>query len=310
MDSLDLAILKILLVNNGVPPGVPVLRKSFRSIARDLGVDQGTIRSRIRRFQEKGVLKGWYLGVSPGLTAHNVGHAWLEVDPESEKSSVIESLLSVPEVERVCSYFGPKLSLVLLVPQDTNQDSTMKKLARLAGPTTSFHRAGVVDVPARVLKETDNLIIGSLRKDPWKPYPTVAEEVGVSFRTVARRVARLSEAGAVYLLPIVDLKAVEGIIPMELVIEYASPSTRARVNANVISYLRHELLFSDTTGPFGYFALMVPNLSRMEQVSKWANQQDGVRGARGEALQDVILNQDHYRRWRVPGRTGIQPSRR
>jgi DNA-binding Lrp family transcriptional regulator len=58
LDPLDLKILKILLVDYGVPPGVPVFRKSFRSMAKVLEVDQATIRRRIKRFQEQRILKG------------------------------------------------------------------------------------------------------------------------------------------------------------------------------------------------------------------------------------------------------------
>jgi len=54
LDALDIGILKILLANNGVPPGVPVFRKSFRSMAKELRVDQATIRSRMKRFRSRG----------------------------------------------------------------------------------------------------------------------------------------------------------------------------------------------------------------------------------------------------------------
>ena len=75
MDHLDLGILRLLLLNNGVPPDSKVLRKSFRSIGKELGVDQGTVRQRMKKFEEQRILRGWYRGASPGLTGHNVAHA-------------------------------------------------------------------------------------------------------------------------------------------------------------------------------------------------------------------------------------------
>lgn len=308
MDRLDLAILKVLLVNNGVPPGTPVLRKSFRSIAKDLGVDQGTIRTRMKRLQEQRILKGWYLGVSPGLTGHDVGYAWLALEPESNKIETINGLLSVPEVERICSYLGPKLSMIFLVEKGSDSDTTIKRLGEMAGGNLALHKQGVVQVPTRTLKETDSSIIRSLQEDPWKPFSFVAKEVGISTKTVVRRVARLSEDGAIYMVPIIDLKALQGIIPVELVVDYLSPQLRSRANERITSHIREELVFAGNSGPYGYFALIASNLSQMEQIGRWAKQQDGVREARVEALQDVMLNRIHYEEWRVPTRRVVTGS--
>lgn len=297
MDGLDLGILKILLVNNGVPPGIPVLRKSFRSIAKDLGVDQGTVRTRMRRFQEQRVLRGWYLGVSPGLRGRDLGNAWLRVEEDSDKSRVVNALLTSPDVERVCNYLGPRLSLLFLVEKGIGPGSSLGKLMPMAGPGVTLTREGIIPVPDYELKETDSSIIGSLGQDPWKPYSRVAEEVGISTRTLARRISKLSEAGAIYMLPDIDLKAIQGLIPIELGVEYDSPGSRAGVNRLIVSHIGPELVFSDNSGPFGYFALAVPNLSRMDELARWVSQLEGVQGARVDALQDVILNRSHYESW-------------
>jgi len=277
-----------------------VLRKSFRSIARDLGVDQGTVRGRMRKFQEAGILRRWYLGVSPGLTGHNVGQAWLMVKAESHKSDVVESLLAASEVERVCTYLGPKVSLLFLIRRGANPDSVISNLQARAGSNLAVHRGGVVQVPTREVKQTDSAIIASLGGDPWKPYSKLAEEVGVSTKTIVRRVAMLSEDGAIYMLPDIDLRALQGIIPVELVVEYASQTSRAKANERISSRIGSELVFSDNSGPYGYFALVVPNLFHMEQMAKWANQLEGVREARVDALEDVVLNRTHYDRRRMP----------
>jgi DNA-binding Lrp family transcriptional regulator len=154
-------------------------------MAKDLEVDRGTIRSRIKNFQEQRVLRGWYLGVSPGLTGEDVVYAWLTVEPESDKDVVVERLLSVQEVERVCDYLGPRLGLVLLCKKGKEPDVLLEGLESLVG-SKSLHKQAVVQVPAHELKETDAAIIGVLRRDPWKPYSIVARELGLSARTVKR----------------------------------------------------------------------------------------------------------------------------
>ena len=293
MDRLDFAILKALLVNNGVPPGVTVLRKSFRSMARDLKVDQATVRGRMKRLQANHVLRGWALGISPGTRGQHVGQVWLGVK-ETEKGDVTRALLSMSEVERVCNYFGPVLSFVFLFDEGVDPKLVTKHLLRNLRARITVLREGMIPVPRLDLKDTDASIVRSLRSDPWKPYLRVAEEVRTSSRTVARRVAKMSEQGATYMLPVIDLKALEGTIPAELLIEYSSSRTKGIANEQISRRIGQKLVFSDVSGPYGYFALLVENLSQLEQIAEWSKNVEGVRGARVGALQDVILSQKYY----------------
>ncbi len=297
LDRFDLGILRFLLASNGAPPGTPVLRRSFRSMARELKIDQGTVRSRFKRFQEQHVLRGWYLGVSPGVTGEGVIHAWSLVEQDSDKDEVIRSLLSQRQVERVCNYFGPRLSLVVIHKNTTDPGLSMQRLAESTALGGALRKQVAVNVPVLELKATDAAIIDALRQDPWKPYSGVARELKLSTKTVGRRVSKLSAAGTIYMLPIIDLKAIHGFIPMDLVVDYSSRESKAAVNRLVLSRIGESLVFSNTSGHHGYFALAVPNISHVEQIAEWAREQEGVREVHANALQDVILNRRHYEKW-------------
>lgn len=146
------------------------------------------------------------------------------------------------------------------------------------------------------LKETDEAIIASLRHDPWKPFAVVSDEIGVSARNIKRRVTSLSEGGVICMLPIIDLKALQGVITVELVIDYTSSAARTSVNERSTSHIKDGLVFSDVSGPYGYFAFVVPNLAQVEQIMHWAGQLHGVHKAQVDLLQDIILNRNHYER--------------
>jgi len=288
------------VVNNGVPPWIPVLRKSFRSMGKELGVDQGTIRKRIRRFQENRILKGWYLGVNPGVGGNDIVHGWFEVEGESAKSELIGRLLSVADVERACNYLGPKISIVLFSRKGRDHDAALGRLTRMLGPGVGLHKQGVIITSSPRLKETDLEIVASLRLDPWKPFAAVSDEIGLSARTIKRRVASLSEEGLIYMLPIIDLKALQGVIPVELLVDYASSDARTSANEKIASRIKEALVFSNISGPYGYFALLVPNVAEVEQIVHWTSQLPGIRRVHADLLQDVILNQRHYERERQP----------
>ena len=287
--------MKLLLASNGVPPGSPMVRKSFRSIAKDLGVDQGTIRSRMKKLQEQRVLRGWYLGISPAVTGQSVVNAWFEVEGGREKAALIEELLSVAGVERVCSYLGPRISLVLLHRDEKDLETCIGRISKLARRSRLFHAQGAAPRNHQSLTQTDEAIIGSLQEDPWKPYSVVARELGISARTVKRRVTRLSEAGAIYMLPDVDLKVLQGIIPVELVVSYGEDGRRAEVNAWIASKIRDDLVFSRISDWHAYFALMVPNVSAVEELESSVRKLDGVSEAHTAVVQDVVLNPYCYR---------------
>ena len=279
-----------------------MLRKSFRSMARDLKVDQATVRARIKKFQANHVLRGWALGINPGTRGQHVGQVWLGVR-ETKKGDVTGALISMNEIERVCDYFGPVLSFVFLFDEGANPKLITEHLLRKLGPGITVLREGVIPVPRLDLKDTDASIVRSLQFDPWKPYPRAAEEVKTSSRTVARRVAKMSEQGAIYMLPVIDLKALEGIIPAELVIEYSSSKSKWKANERIAGHIGHNLVFSDVAGPYGYFALLVQNLSQLGQIAEWSKKVEGVRGARVGALQDVILSPRHYQNWLEVGQS-------
>jgi DNA-binding Lrp family transcriptional regulator len=310
LDRLDLRLLKSLLVNNGVPPGVPVLRKSFRSMGKELGVDQGTVRKRIKRFQENRILKGWYLGVNPGVEGNDIVHGWFAVGGESAKYDLIGRLLSVPEVERVCNYLGPKMSIVLFSKKGMDHDTTLRRLAGKLSPEVSLHKQGVIVTSSPQLKKTDSEIIASLRRDPWKSYVAVSDEVGISARTIKRRVTSLSEEGVIYMLPIIDLKALQGAIPVELLIDYVSNDAKTSPNEKIATRIKERLIFSNLSGPYGYFALLVANVAEVDQIVSWVGQLSGIRNVQAELLQDVILNQRHYEGERLSeGQAIAEPSR-
>jgi len=293
LDKLDADLLKALLVNNGVPPGTPVLRRSFRSIARELGVDQGTVRNRMKNLQRDGVLTSWYLGLSPGVSGSGVVNVWFAVDP-ALKAGVTERLLSERRVERVCDYLGPKLSAVVIVAKGEEPSSAMKEVAALAGADAVLLGAASATARSILLKETDVAIIGRLRGNPLSSYSSISKALRLSERTVRRRVAKLSGDGTIYALPVLDLKSLRGVIAVELVVDYTSSESRSAVNSLLSSKLGDDIVFSGPSGKSGYFALLARNVSAVDQLAKWVGQQSGVKGARVSILQDVILSRTHY----------------
>jgi DNA-binding Lrp family transcriptional regulator len=152
----------------------------------------------------------------------------------------------------------------------------------------------IVPIPACVAGNTDLAIVNSLRRDPLAPHSLVAKELGISFKTVKRRVAKLTEKGKIYALPIMDLKVLHGIIPVELVVTYASSDAKAPANQQIMSHVKDWLVFVDTSGSDGCFGLALPNVSQVELISRWAKQLDGLSEVHVQVLWDIVMNRRYY----------------
>jgi DNA-binding Lrp family transcriptional regulator len=296
LDKLDVKILKELIRNNVMPFPGPSLRKSFREIGRNLRVDQGTVRNRVRKIQEMGILKGWYLGINPFLFGKRMASMWFSVQPQSEKSNVMRKISLIEGVILQCNYLGPKLSAVVCYDTEQGLRKTTELIARIANSEDMFRENKSFLACRNLPNSTDWSIIRSLQQDPWKPYSMVAKELGISTKTVKRRVTKLVEQGAIYLLVKVNLKSFEGIIPADLVVLYDDRMPRDKTNESIVELLGDMLVFADLHDPnHGYFALNVSNASMTEELKRLITKQKGVADARIEILQEVVSLDDFYK---------------
>src|ERR687895_2858977 len=67
VDKIDMKIVKELFTDFIMPPRNAHVRRSFRSLAKSIKIDQHAIRNRIRKLQEQGVIRRWYIAVNPTL---------------------------------------------------------------------------------------------------------------------------------------------------------------------------------------------------------------------------------------------------
>jgi hypothetical protein len=44
----------------------------------------------MKKFQEHGTLRGWYLGVRPAITDSNVVHVWFDTESGRDKAGLID----------------------------------------------------------------------------------------------------------------------------------------------------------------------------------------------------------------------------
>ena len=139
------------------------------------------------------------------------------------------------------------------------------------------------------------MIVRSLQKEPLKAYTEIAKELGLSSRTVKRRIIRLTEGEALYLVVELDPKFLSGGIVCGLLVFYVDSKDKYLVEREIVPYLGDRLIFANLEDlHHGYFAFIITNLAMAQQILNWALARKGVSNGRLDIVQEVISLYDVY----------------
>ncbi len=96
-------------------------RTSNRKIATELGVTEGTVRSRIKRMEEDGQIRITAINNINRLANPTLAYIWVEVDKSSQTQQVAASLSAIPEIGFVGVMLGRSDILAITMVQNNAQ---------------------------------------------------------------------------------------------------------------------------------------------------------------------------------------------
>lgn len=289
MDSLDIRIIRDMLESKATSPLDANIRKSLSSIARRLEVDENTVKNRIQRLRRSGFLKGWWVGINPNLVGQKMAQIWFDLRNSSAKQEVIKKVSLIPGVAVIKDLFGPSLCIVFYYEGEQTLKKTTELISSIAGSSTTM-LANEPFPTCRITLSSDDLrIVRSLQREPLKPYSDIAKELGLSGRTVKRRIIRLTEGEALYLVADLDPKFLSGGIVCGLLVFYDDSKDKYLVEGEIVPYLGDRLIFANLDDlHHGYFAFIITNLAMAQQILNWALALKGVSNGRLDIVQEVI----------------------
>jgi DNA-binding Lrp family transcriptional regulator len=295
MDALDVRVYRELFHGKTGPPLDSDVRKSYRSVARRLKVDEVTIRNRIKRLQRSGFLKGWQLFVNPSLLGLRLTQLWLDVRPPAAKDDVIRRLKLQPSAVAISDCYGSSLTVIMTHENETLARKEVGLIARMSN-ADDFVSANIPFPKCTIgLTLTDWRIIKAIRADPRQSYPVISREVEVSEKTARRRLERMVEAKAVFVIPSLNPRALDGAIVADLVVLYADPASKIDVDSRIVSRLDEFLIRAELGDPeHGFFNLIIRNISKADEILGWVRELPGVGRAFVELVQDRIELYDSF----------------
>jgi len=190
MDNIDVALIQLLLANS---------RRSYGELAEQFGLSVNAVHKRIQALIEAGIIRKFTAKVSTlaanGINVFISGTSQLATmqnlpDKMRTQGSIYWLAIGGAKYLYVGAYLKDITELEPIV-------SYVKKEAKIEEPTI-----GIMDIPAvpfisnsksidRKLCDLDYRIIHSLRDNARKAISEVAEETGVSAKTVRRRLNRM-----------------------------------------------------------------------------------------------------------------------
>ena len=301
LDDLDIRIIKEL----GSPSSPQWnVRETYSNIARRIGVDEETVRRRLKKAEELGSLPGWKMMINPHLIGCATGCVDLEVAEEAQKERAISEIEKIDGVIKILDFRGKGLQITLY---DGDNDAFVRKtnLIKSISRSSSEPTAWELHFPRSEIKmtKTDWKIIEAMLDDPRKNLEIVSRSAGVSARTVERRLTLMSEGRMVYLQGTPNFKNFAGLSCVFLV--HCPDSEKKKVvDELVLSGIRRIELANTTGGQYSTFVTAFDNLSEADEFINWVRGLEGVRSVKMGIMKNLIVVQD-WMRERVHERSSL-----
>jgi len=185
MDEIDLFIIRKLLENS---------RLTFRELADMTDMSVSGIHKRIRSLEDDGIITAYI--ARPSIIALKC--LWVAIFGTSNAISmdVVSKELGQHESIRMVSIAGGKFlyipGLLRNISELQDYSSYVSKTAQISDPTIGIISVPYITTP-EPLTSIDYKILKTLNRDARKPITDIADDVGISAKTVRKRLNRMIE---------------------------------------------------------------------------------------------------------------------
>lgn len=266
-------------------PGLWNVKKTYVEIARKLGVDEETVRNRIKYLKQSGFLLGWRLLPNPGLFGRSSSFVFLEFESPDLKEEAIPGLTKLEGAAVIASIYGNSLLVTLF---DDKEMNSAKQVTKMATRAESFTTPGM-NLPGLLssrITVTDWHIIRLLLRDAEKKVPDIAKQVRLSTKSVNRRLNELMNSGAVFIVPLVNLTKAGGI-SYHLIVE-TEEGKKSEVDQLVASRIENLVFRASAAKNDLIFGFNGTNVAEGNEILKWVKKLPGVKSTRMNIVEQVV----------------------
>ncbi len=291
LDDLDMKIIKEL---GGSRPPLWNVRESYSNISKRLGVDEETVRMRVIRAKERGFLPAWLVMVNPLLLNCREAHLTIEVREEASKADAISKIKMLDGVYYIDDFRGREITVGMYyengksLARRVEQIETICESQKLALWDSPFQG------PDLRMNRLDWRIIDAMGQDARRDLDEVAKLLGVSARTVQRRLSAMKEGRAIYLSRPPNVNVVGGLMCNFLI--FCPDRGKKRAADEVILSTISRIGATDTLPEeYSTFGISCENFAEADKVTEKIKAVYGVESVRMRIVKDIIFVEDWLR---------------
>ena len=256
-------------------PDIWNTKKSYTEIAARLGVDEETVRNRVKHLKDTGFLIGYRLVPNPAVLGRTFASLRIEFQDRESKQVAIPHLAKLEGVINIGSTYDKSVLVTLLA----NPDQDFSKL--IVGMGVEGEVSWVPGLGIRTTKyhmaKLDWEIVSLLLRDAERKLDEIAKQLKVSTRTVKRRLNLMMKEAAIFTMPMVDLRKTEGIsYQLRVQIEQGK---KLEVEKSVVAKIGNVVFRASDSENGSVFGFTGANVAEGSDVLEWVKQQPGVKSA-------------------------------
>jgi len=286
--------------DKGSSPLQSDIRQSFRRVAGNLEIDEGTVRHRVAKLKESGFMKPWYVFPNPQIFGLRIAHARFVIHPQVQpttKEEAMRKIRLVPGVWVLVNHFGGSMRVVLYFEDEASLRNQLELIAAISNSDQTLWREIHFPSCAARLSDDDLAVVKSIQKDPTKSYALVSKETGLSSKTVKRKLERMLEGKALFVISGLNPASLRGAILVELLVLCKSPGAMREAQVQIAAKMGEYLAWAQLAdGDHMLFLLLLTSTSQIKMVLNWVTQQPSVVRAFLDLVEERIEQYDAFNR--------------
>jgi DNA-binding Lrp family transcriptional regulator len=265
-------------------PDVWNTKKSYVEIARKLGVDEETVRNRIKHLRESGFLLGYRLVPNPALLGRTSSSVRIEFKDRESKEAAIPRIVRMDGVINIGSTYDKSVLVTLYVDESRDFSRLIEDMG-VEGQVSQVPGLGLRTTSFRMTR-LDWEIVSLLLRDAERKLDEVAQQLKVSTRSVKRRLNMMMEDAAIFAMPIVDLRKTEGI-SYQLRVQ-TEPGKKSEVEKLVAAKIGNLVFQASDSKNWSIFGFTGANVAEGSEILEWVKGQSGVESASLNIAEKVV----------------------
>jgi AsnC-type helix-turn-helix domain len=189
------------------------------------------------------------------------------------------------------NFYGKAISFYVIYNGDESRARTIELISRITNvEKITQSRMPMPQSLTKNLTAIDVAIIRALSKDARKSTLLVAKELGLSTKTVSKRVDRLRRENTILSLPILNIASIPGIIPIYLSYVYTKSEVKTSVDREIISNFDAGYIMGNFADPdVGNVVIGASTMADVPKIMEWAKSQPGIASARVDIATETFM---------------------